>query len=1853
MKTLLWMAIVVLACAAAIWAQPATVLSVDWTSRSDDSNFGAANEQTSGPVVYDLDEDGQKEVILTGRKDVWVFNTSYPNMTNALFHWQVSAGYEFCSPVTIAHLSNDGAAWVVVGASRAVHFAADSCPFRVEGVCATYGDPPLTDPNCHYHGDCYHWYSMIHAWKITGTGTYEEHFSSADDNRNQRLTTPAAADVDGDGLDELCFVGMNSYGITAGGNVRSTAGVHFYEYNDGFVELLPATRQEVVWGVFGHPGGTQFPLMLAQIVPAAGDVNGDGKAEFITQTYWVLNAYAFAADHQAGNALWQVELMYNGLECIPTECIVNYGCVPWYYADYAEGGNVWPGWDSRRSAGPVLADLDGDGQLDVFVVTGGACPALVWKRNGLDGSAQGQYTPDESNPARVESGYTGELAICDDDESGHPNLFGTMNVINQGNGAYCVRTRRWDNLLHANNGPGFPSPFPYDRAEDAYPHEDIYTPSLLPSEVGAGYTVDIVARDSVIFERCAVHQDWSWYLDDQNGSVQSNITAADLDNDGLMEYVMSNRVGNGTSLSHVYAFETNLPYDPEKNQWSGYRNGPQHTGLYAQPVTGNQARDVTTWTGQITVAGEYIVGANQTLNIRPGTSVRLRTGAKINVRGTIHANGTSSLPITFDCTNPSQKWSRILIAGGNAIINYTTVSKCTTAIALTNNAHATITHSNFSNNERGILCLEHSHLNLSSSTIANNTIYGVDAASGADLTLANVVIIGNGGEHGYGCGMQAIGCNVILKCCQICEDWGPGIFGAGSTILMAGSNDGDPEHPYGGNYIAHNDRRGAAQASEILAGTMTLILDGGANAIFGNRWRRWIKTRAMDCPLKWRGNYWGSELTDTMRIKERLAPTITLSPVMTSWNMCQSTGVHPITASESLYVAGHSLLANGLFYQARDRFRDMPAVQPDEIVCDIGVSSIGGILGTDMMAGDPGYSLGYFAAVADTAQEHSTAMEAAYAQAWELAYTGSLDSAQTIMETALGNVKDDFEMVRAHIELLSLELKRQALDSTTEGLQAVLDSMDYWHKWLTTHLRFDLQQGEIARYQGDSLQVGTAVYLFNAYMPIPSDTITEVGFKFKYLPDSISWTAYQTNVASGDSVYSWQVPVGRLGGLVNYIFWAKDAHGRFATSPVGADTANPDSGMTHFLSVEIGADTITYPDSVVLWAPTTLTHQLEVCDGGILVVKPLPGATDHTVRLGDGFWIDAMTFNYDWDTTEALWTNPPSRWISKLYLLGTEQEPITFAPLTTESGGDSTVWSGICATTYSKLTAKHCIFRSSMYAICQSYPAYCNDSGRIGVQIDSCLFDSVTSSMFSSLSDLDTTSYIRHCEFTRMGTGDDNEDGGIMTAGGNLNMSDCSIHDNAHAGLTLFDCYNSRLEWLNIHHNRGPGLVFGSYVGDAHISCCQISFNGDTLPEVCSIYGGPVLLSHGTHCSISDSAGVLVSCHPVTYEGNSMFQDGQNAFYLLSGHGKYIEQTYGRDTLIISGNHWYPVDPDSSAFLSFFTPDSAQYWNYGTYLHLYADCPQPIGDDAITTMAQPRIGSGDNAAPNDAVNSGPTIATVNWRNEGHTQSKQDLKAAKDLEIAGDHVGAANRFRNVLSKATSADVTAEALSGYFVAARKSGVNAGLSAYYATLRQQLPTSTLRRQAQWLELKSLEVEGQPQQALRGYEEIIRQPEGKADSVAAILSAMRLHIARAQMKKPDLSSAYPQHRVRTAQEFARRSFKLARSLYGNEKLAGIGPRTAPIPNAYKLYQNYPNPFNPVTEIRFDLLAKTRVELRIFNILGQQVTTLVDEVRTAGAYQILWDGKSAGGVPVSSGMYIYQLKCDKFVDAKKMILLR
>jgi flagellar hook assembly protein FlgD len=93
--------------------------------------------------------------------------------------------------------------------------------------------------------------------------------------------------------------------------------------------------------------------------------------------------------------------------------------------------------------------------------------------------------------------------------------------------------------------------------------------------------------------------------------------------------------------------------------------------------------------------------------------------------------------------------------------------------------------------------------------------------------------------------------------------------------------------------------------------------------------------------------------------------------------------------------------------------------------------------------------------------------------------------------------------------------------------------------------------------------------------------------------------------------------------------------------------------------------------------------------------------------------------------------------------------------------------------------------------------------------------------------------------------------------------------------------------------------------------------------------------------------------------------------------------------------------------------------------------------------------------------------------------------------------------------------------------------------------------------------------------------------------------------------------------------------------------------PHQFALSQNYPNPFNPETEIRYQLPENCQVSLVIYNLLGQQIRTLVENQQPAGFHAVRWDGKDDQGQAVASGVYLYLMKAKQFQQVQKMLLLR
>ena len=97
-----------------------------------------------------------------------------------------------------------------------------------------------------------------------------------------------------------------------------------------------------------------------------------------------------------------------------------------------------------------------------------------------------------------------------------------------------------------------------------------------------------------------------------------------------------------------------------------------------------------------------------------------------------------------------------------------------------------------------------------------------------------------------------------------------------------------------------------------------------------------------------------------------------------------------------------------------------------------------------------------------------------------------------------------------------------------------------------------------------------------------------------------------------------------------------------------------------------------------------------------------------------------------------------------------------------------------------------------------------------------------------------------------------------------------------------------------------------------------------------------------------------------------------------------------------------------------------------------------------------------------------------------------------------------------------------------------------------------------------------------------------------------------------------------------------------------GISTIQGILPDDFALFQNYPNPFNPKTTIEFDIPRAELTRLIIYDALGREVATLVNEKLSTGSYEVDWNGS---GYP--SGVYFYRVEAEEFIETRKMLLIK
>jgi len=154
-----------------------------------------------------------------------------------------------------------------------------------------------------------------------------------------------------------------------------------------------------------------------------------------------------------------------------------------------------------------------------------------------------------------------------------------------------------------------------------------------------------------------------------------------------------------------------------------------------------------------------------------------------------------------------------------------------------------------------------------------------------------------------------------------------------------------------------------------------------------------------------------------------------------------------------------------------------------------------------------------------------------------------------------------------------------------------------------------------------------------------------------------------------------------------------------------------------------------------------------------------------------------------------------------------------------------------------------------------------------------------------------------------------------------------------------------------------------------------------------------------------------------------------------------------------------------------------------------------------------------------------------------------------------------------------------------------------------------------------------------------------GRFDAVIDLDSAMR-DPANPTKLLPDADTGDHLHPNETGHRMMAEAVDL--TFFAGILSSAVGENSKNLPNTFSLLQNYPNPFNPTTKIKFSIPTRSLVTLTIYDILGREMSTLLNEEKTAGTYEVDFNGNL-----LASGVYYYSIIAEKFNDTKKLILLK
>jgi photosystem II stability/assembly factor-like uncharacterized protein len=511
----------------------------------------------------------------------------------------------------------------------------------------------------------------------------------------------------------------------------------------------------------------------------------------------------------------------------------------------------------------------------------------------------------------------------------------------------------------------------------------------------------------------------------------------------------------------------------------------------------------------------------------------------------------------------------------------------------------------------------------------------------------------------------------------------------------------------------------------------------------------------------------------------------------------------------------------------------------------------------------------------------------------------------------------------------------------------------------------------------------------------------------------------------------------------------------------------------------------------------------------------------------------------------------------------------------------------------------------------------------------------------------------------------------------NITNADKAIYARHNIGLSVSDCFITG-GTIGVH-------LFSSGGGGA-----PTSITGNTITGAAS---QAILFSNGTSMALGQNNVVqgpttygiyFVNTSPVQVTGNKVSGVEKDGFYLFKSSPSLVNTivggqncSYSNDVGVKATTFSNPVLGrvlSSESGMNTFTINLSYQIVLEDNCEVYAEDnfwgpngPNPgtdfLIDQTSTLYYDPFLTGTD---PNGCTSGAAPMAIGNegkGDEENVSTSPLDDPRAREalrMRTRRRHNEAMGILRSIIASPQSAETLIrwamnELIANYQALNPPSSANR-LSQYFRTLLHSRSNAETKRTIRDAIASTYLHEGDAAGTLAALDETIRQHPNTSSEALALYSKVDFalnvanDIALAQSALNALTTGYARHELtRLAEVLVGLRRNEQRTAPTSSKISAAAMLASPTtPRAYSVEQNYPNPFNPTTTIRFAIPQKEHVTLKVYDLLGREVATLVNEARSAGSYDETFDASK-----LASGMYIYKLQAGNFTASRKFVLMK